>query len=189
MMSACEYIIVGVKGGRATFNADIVTRQDERYHETEIINIADKIASVLELEIRKSLEAQTHRLDENELHEAVKNVLEFQVKAAVTRASKIHVEHGLTSLCVPNYVSFNSKSGNRLHPTEKPVSLLTYLLDLFSNENDLVLDPFSGSGSTGEATLLRHRRAILVERDDEFFSTSVNRIAHVVNSAQQKLFP
>jgi DNA modification methylase len=49
---------------------------------------------------------------------------------------------------------------NRAHPTEKAVSILTPLIQAFSKRGDLVLDPFSGSGSTAVAAALSGRRYI-----------------------------
>jgi DNA modification methylase len=78
--------------------------------------------------------------------------------------------------CVPNHVSFNSKAGNRLHPTEKPVPLLRYLVSLLSKPGDVVLDPFGGSGSTAEAAQALKRHAVLVEMDAEFYGREVKRL-------------
>jgi DNA modification methylase len=188
MMSACEYIVVGVKKGRATFNADVVVHPTRPYELGEVVNIADKISSILELEIRKSLSATPTRLSLDELLMAIEEVVRKQINGAVSRAFKIYSDDTLATLCVPNHVSFNSKVGNRLHPTEKPVALLSYLLGLLSNEGDLVLDPFSGSGSTGEAALLGKRRAILIEQDWDYYKMSVARIERLLESPQMRLF-
>jgi site-specific DNA-methyltransferase (adenine-specific) len=87
-------------------------------------------------------------------------------------------EHGpVLEGCVPNFVQFNSKTGKRRHPTEKPVQLLRYLIALVSNETDLLLDPFAGSSSLGEAADAMGRYAILVEKDSEFFAIGSQRIS------------
>jgi DNA modification methylase len=54
-------------------------------------------------------------------------------------------------------------SGNRAHPTEKAVSILKPLIESFSQAGDLVLDPFSGSGSTSVAAVLTGRRYLGIE--------------------------
>ena len=56
-------------------------------------------------------------------------------------------------------------TGNRLHPTQKPVESLLPLIDAYSPRNGLVIDPFAGSGSTGIAALSRRRRCLLIEMD------------------------
>ena len=53
---------------------------------------------------------------------------------------------------------FNNIIGNKLHPTEKPVDLIEYYLLNSSEPNDIVFDPFMGSGSTGEATVKKQSK-------------------------------
>jgi len=72
-------------------------------------------------------------------------------------------------------LEFN-KTRNQLHPTEKPVDLLEYLLEKFSNEGDVCLDAFMGGGSTGVACKNLNRKFIGIEIDKEYFDISVNRI-------------
>jgi len=177
MMSACEYVVVGVKGSNAVFNADIQTRKEPVLTDREIVQIADKASAVMEIEIRKALSGLNERPEPDEIMDLVTQTILKQSSAVAKRAINIYSEDGASAnLCVPNYVSFNSKAGGRLHPTEKPIPLLRYLTELLSKEGDLVLDPFSGSASAGETAFLTRRRAILVERDDEFFKKGQTRI-------------
>jgi site-specific DNA-methyltransferase (adenine-specific) len=80
---------------------------------------------------------------------------------------------------VPNTVTFSDGIGKKIHPTQKPVELLEYLIELFSNEGDLVLDTFAGSGSTGLAAQKRNRRFILIERDPRMFAAMSEQFAGV----------
>lgn len=188
MMSACEYIVVGVKGSKSVFNSTIDLEKLDRMVEAEIIAVADKAASVLELEIRKALSSLTHRPSASEVSQVVAGVVASHSGAAARRSVGIYSEDGKSAeLCVPNYVAYNSKGGARLHPTEKPVQLLRYLTELFSNPGDVVLDPFSGSGSTGEASIRAGRRAILVERDEDFFRRGLGRIEVLVGQSHDTL--
>ena len=63
----------------------------------------------------------------------------------------------------------------RIHPTQKPVILFEKIIQDYSNENDLVLDCFSGSGTTAIACHRLKRRFICIEKDKEYFETSVKR--------------
>ena len=54
------------------------------------------------------------------------------------------------------------------HPTVKPVDLMRWLVRLVCRRGGLVLDPFAGSGTTGEACLLEGMRCVLVEREQEY---------------------
>ena len=65
---------------------------------------------------------------------------------------------------------------NRLHPTQKPVDLLEYLIKTYTNEGETVLDNCMGSGSTGIACLNINRKFIGIELNDEYFKIAKNRI-------------
>ena len=69
---------------------------------------------------------------------------------------------------------FNRERG--LHPTQKPVKLLEYLIKTYTNEGELVLDNCMGSGSTGVACLKTNRKFIGIEQDDKYFEIAYNRI-------------
>lgn len=67
-------------------------------------------------------------------------------------------------------------SSNYHHPTEKPISLLEYLIDKSSNEGELILDPFMGSGSTCVAAKNKKRKYIGIELDEQWFNVAQGRI-------------
>lgn len=75
----------------------------------------------------------------------------------------------------PNIFRFN-RTGNLYHPTQKPVDMMEYLLSKFSDEGDLILDPFMGSGTTGVACVNMKRRFIGIELDETFFKVSSARV-------------
>jgi len=62
------------------------------------------------------------------------------------------------------------------HPTQKPVELLKLLVQLCSNENDIILDPFMGSGTTCVAAKELNRQYIGIEIDNEYYNIAKNRI-------------
>ena len=66
------------------------------------------------------------------------------------------------------------------HPTQKPVMLLSQMVQLLSNEGDTVFDPFMGSGSTGVAALMNKRNFIGSEINEEYCETSRARMETVV---------
>lgn len=65
---------------------------------------------------------------------------------------------------------------NRLHPTQKPVGLLEYLIKTYTVEGDMILDNCMGSGSTGVACLKNHRKFIGIELDEQYYNIAVNRV-------------
>jgi len=64
----------------------------------------------------------------------------------------------------------------KLHPTQKPVELLEYLIKTYSNENDLVLDNCAGSGSTLLAAKNLNRQFIGIEKEKEYFNICLERL-------------
>ena len=63
-----------------------------------------------------------------------------------------------------------------VHPTQKPVELLEYLIKTYSNENNLVLDFTMGSGSTGIACKKLNRNFIGIEINKDYFKLAINRL-------------
>lgn len=62
------------------------------------------------------------------------------------------------------------------HPAQKPVSILRKMIEIASNEKDIIFDPFMGVGSTGVAALGLNRRFIGVELNEEYFNAAKKRI-------------
>ena len=69
---------------------------------------------------------------------------------------------------------------DKVHPTQKPVSLMEILITNSSNENDIIMDCFMGSGSTGVACLESGRKFIGCEIDKKYYGVSVERIKEVI---------
>lgn len=72
-----------------------------------------------------------------------------------------------------------------LHPTEKPVDLIRWLIRSYSNEGDTVLDATMGSGTTGVAALLENRNFVGIEKDEKFFNIAKSRIEETMNIPRQ----
>lgn len=86
----------------------------------------------------------------------------------------------------PNNVLEYSNSNNKtIHPTQKPVEMLEYLIRTYTNEGDTVLDFTMGSGSTGVACLQTNRNFIGIELDAEYYEMAKQRIKDV--NEQEKI--
>lgn len=86
-----------------------------------------------------------------------------------------------------NYFEFNFTRGkNKKHPSEKPVKLYEVLIKNSSQENDIVLDAFSGSGTAAIACRNLKRRFICIEKDYDYWKASVERLN--IAQSQLKLF-
>jgi DNA modification methylase len=77
-------------------------------------------------------------------------------------------------------------SGNKLHPTQKPVAALAPLIRSFTLAGETVFDPFAGSGSTCAAALLTGRKYIGVEMDDVYFQYASERLQRIYWRIAQK---
>lgn len=72
----------------------------------------------------------------------------------------------------------------RFHPTQKPTGLFQMILQDYSNENDLILDCFSGSSTTAVACHNLHRRFICIEKDPDYWKASVERLENAQRQLQ-----
>lgn len=153
-VSGCEYILWGIKpGGTRTFNASALEHtMIERYAR------ADKVSSILYRMIKDNTDKSIEQVFEDALAESVK-VLNNRKR-----------DNDLIHCVIPNTITYSGGTNkNKIHPTQKPVELLRYFVELLTKENDLVLDTFAGSGSTGKACEQAGRRCVLIERDPKMF--------------------
>ena len=96
--------------------------------------------------------------------------------------TEVYGEHGLTDYDSTeryprNLIMFSTdKQKSTLHPTQKPIALMEYLIKTYTNEGELVLDFTMGSGTTGVACLNTNRRFIGIELDDVYYNIAKKRI-------------
>ena len=90
------------------------------------------------------------------------------------RVGQVAVNNG--TRCPRSVIKFSNDNPGSLHPTQKPVALMEYLIKTYTNEGETVLDFTMGSGSTGVACTNTNRKFIGIERDDKYFDISVKRI-------------
>ena len=80
------------------------------------------------------------------------------------------------------YFKTSESEGKVVHPTQKPIALLEYLIKTYTNEGELVLDFTMGSGSTGVACMNTNRKFIGIELEEKYFNISINRIFENYNN-------
>lgn len=128
-----------------------------------------------------------------------------QMRKAVRKVSAAH--HKVTAKKTDNYGEYSTNTGydsteryptsvlrfpkdvqkSAIHPTQKPVALLEYLIRTYTDEGDVVLDNCMGSGSTGIACMNTGRDFIGIELDPEYFGAASERISN--HKVPSKLFP
>ena len=77
-------------------------------------------------------------------------------------------------------------NGGRLHPTQKPVELMEYLIKTYTNEGETVLDNCIGSGTTAVACANLNRKCIGIEKDKKYYDIAVKRLNDLWVSKQNK---
>jgi site-specific DNA-methyltransferase (adenine-specific) len=93
----------------------------------------------------------------------------------------IHVKNEEGTRYPRSVIYFKTAEGEgKLHPTQKPVKMYKYFINTYSNENDIVLDPCMGSGTTGVACLNTNRKFIGIELDKDYFDIAKERISDTV---------
>ena len=90
-----------------------------------------------------------------------------------------NIETTNTGTRYPKTIRFEKQDWSKqqqLHPTQKPVALMEYLIKTYTNEGDMVLDFTMGSGTTGVACVNLNRDFIGIEKDETYFNIADNRI-------------
>ena len=96
---------------------------------------------------------------------------------AVIRSTITNVITDNKGTRLPNNVLYYNRDKDKVHPTQKPVALLEYLIKTYTKENELVLDNCMGSGSTGIACLNTNRNFIGIELENDYFNIAKERIS------------
>lgn len=100
-----------------------------------------------------------------------------------------HLSPGSTEKYPESIVSFQKPHpATAVHPTEKPVNLLRWLIATYSNPGDTVLDCTMGSGSTGVAAVMERREFIGIELEEKYFSLAQERIGDAETEMASRLF-
>ena len=81
----------------------------------------------------------------------------------------------------PKNALFFSRDKEKLHPTQKPVALLEYLIKTYTQENETVLDFTAGSMSTAIACINTNRKGIMIEKDDHYFKVGSERVERALS--------
>lgn len=82
--------------------------------------------------------------------------------------------------------TFVNPPKQNFHPTVKPTALMQYLVRLVTPEGGTVLDPFTGSGSTGKAAILEGKQFIGIELTEEYLPIIAGRLEHAINTSDEK---
>lgn len=110
-----------------------------------------------------------------ELWEKLQNILKFDIPYSKI-AQTFNPQMGITDV----WRDIDFYQEKRFHPTQKPIKLIKRLIQASSNENDLVLDPFGGSGATALACLALNRQFIIMELDENYYQIIIDRVKEIL---------
>ena len=110
------------------------------------------------------------------------------VSSGVARSDKDYDPKKRYPKNIITYSKYNAECNqlNRVHPTQKPVALLEYLIKTYTTEGETVLDFTIGSGTTLIAALNTGRRAVGIEMDEKYCQITVDRIKAYYASKENK---
>lgn len=111
-----------------------------------------------------------------ELWEKLQSILKFELNYEKV-AQTFNPQMGLTDI----WRDIDFYKEDRVHPTQKPLTLIKRLLLASSNEGDLVVDPFAGSGSTAIASIHLNRNFITIDSDENYYNEVLRRIEAIKN--------
>lgn len=98
----------------------------------------------------------------------------------LAKGNPIYVNHAL-----PDVMPWGQYTGNRYHPTQKPLDILMPLIKAYSDIGDIVLDPFAGSASTLVSSHLLHRSWLGMELDPNYHHIAQKRLNHLMQALSQ----
>ena len=123
------------------------------------------------------------QLPTEEIWNKLQQILQFDIPYSKI-SQTYNAQLGITDV----WGDINFYEEKRYHPTQKPQRLIDRLIIASSNEHDLVIDPFSGSGSTMLSAYRNNREFIGFELDETYFNLSNDRLNECVSKQKNKLF-
>jgi predicted RNA methylase len=115
------------------------------------------------------------------------NPSQLNTTSASQAESALGASHAVSKMLSSISDAENWNPATNFHATVKPTDLMRYLCRLVTPPEGIVLDPFTGSGSTGKAAILEGFRFIGIERDEEYMKIAEARIAAAIESRKELL--
>ena len=170
--------------GNPTFNEVRIDYLEDRIENNNLVSIINDIKRVLG-DLKKIKDCDSFLKWKNEIKiSKVKHCLTTSKNSKETDTATRRLDKIQKGLKVKSIVRVGREHYQAQHPTQKPEKLIKILIKLLSKENDIILDPFTGSGTTLKTALELKRRYIGYEIDEEYFKIIEKRLSKV----QQGLF-
>jgi site-specific DNA-methyltransferase (adenine-specific) len=167
----------------------LAKKQPMKYHENILVfykeqptynPIFESYSESTYKRFQKNGKVNSEKMRKNEYRNEVQGIKKVQDEILLNRGAypkSIQKFNG-----VPNCNSI------RLHPTQKPIALMEYLIKTYTNESETVLDFTMGSGSTGVACVNTNRNFIGIEKELKYYEIAKARIEKALEAKTEKLF-
>jgi len=142
-------------------NSLLAKKQPMKYHENILVFNGNKYNP-------KMWQGSPNHSRNDNGEEMKSEILGTKIKRTITNKSGIKYPKSI--------IKFPAVRSKKLHPTQKPVALFSYLIKTYTNEGDLVLDNCAGSGTTGVACKKTGRNYILIEKDEKYCKIAEERL-------------
>lgn len=183
-----ETISVRMKNGK-TINKVYIEYMRKYINENRMDIVIDDLKSILSS--LKNGDVLKNWIEKGEAvmraHKKKHNLLSSGIETEVSRIIRTY-EKCINGALLQSVIYQNREHLKMEHPTQKPVELLRYLIQLISDKGDTIFDPFMGSGSTGVASLIEGRKFMGCEIDSEYFEIAKRRIEETDKTLRQSLF-
>jgi site-specific DNA-methyltransferase (adenine-specific) len=156
----------------------LAKKQPMKYHENVLVfyrrqptynPIFEDYADTTKNRFKNSGKVNSSKLQEANYTNEIQGIKRVQ--------DEVQLERGAYPKSVQKIKGVPNCNGGRLHPTEKPVELMEYLIKTYTNEGETVLDNCMGSGTTGVACKKTGRHFIGIEKDEKYFEIAVSRVS------------
>ena len=162
----------------------LAKKQPMKYH--EIVSVFYKEQCIYNPQMEEYADSTKSRYPKNGT--VCNSTKENTIHSIQSIDHHIDISHGKYPSSVQKFDNVPNANGNRVHPTQKPIELMEYLIKTYTNENELVLDFTMGSGSTGVACVNAGREFIGIELDKDYFKIASDRIEKVQLKKDTNIF-
>ena len=179
-----RYDLIWHKNSSGSFA--LANKMPMKYHEN--ISIFYKLLPIYNPQYQEYSESTQFRFKNGERVNRNKQLINStnQIQGGISFEGKSAINYDRGKYPESVLIFNNVANNQRVHPTEKPISLIQYLIKTYSNENDLILDNCSGSGSLAVAAYNTHRNFICIEKNEEYYKKSVERLERVRSQEEKR---
>lgn len=160
---AANFLFANKQPGKITENISVFYEKQPKYNPQKILN-------------PKGIHKGSFYKNSKKISKNVKDMMGSWKPTEMDESKNYKGKNYEPNKLLPTNILEFTKDTKRLHPTQKPIKLIEYLIKTYSDENDVVLDNCCGCGTTCLASKNLKRNFIGIEKNEEYFNISNNRL-------------